>query len=123
MLIINLDIGISGIRPCFKIPPKKRPSFHSHCCAQSKSLSTYCVPATTQCWDNQGQKMAKFDPTQPNVEPTKTKFVPAKLVNVAAGQKRPQNALCPDIRCCCKINIPHTCIQQPYCFIFFSSHF
>ena len=22
---------------------------------------------------------------------------------------RPQNALCPDIRCCCKINIPHTC--------------
>ena len=24
---------------------------------------------------------------------------------------RPQNALCPDIRCCCKINIPHTCRQ------------
>ena len=48
-----------------------------------------------QIWQTEAKEETNFFRKKPNVWP----------------YLRPQNALCPDIRCCCKINIPHTCRQ------------
>ena len=69
-------------------------------------------PSTTLCGAKWDQQLAKYVPAQPDVGQRRPNLCPhnsyMQLVHVAGGQTRPQNALCPDIRCCCQINIPHT---------------